>query len=173
MSYPNHLSCDPRNWKRTDLAAQWQVKMGFPDSTFPADAQSFAVDNTTQHTVAHQHESIQCAMPEWAQVHPCPTTAWLGHEGVTTISGATTGNKRVVASVAGDDEGFEGYTLVQINPESRMSALRDDSASVLIPESVKAAGRGQTHRKAISRAPRWTSGRLHPELVLELELSPM
>ena len=58
-----------------------------------------------------------------------------------------------VAGVGGDDKGFEGNTLNQPNFTSRTSARRDDPASGLIPESVKAAGRGQTRRKAISRAP--------------------
>ena len=59
-----------------------------------------------------------------------------------------------VAGVAGDDKGFERNTLNPLNFTSRTSARRDPPGSGLIPESVKAAGRGQTRRKAISRAPR-------------------
>ncbi|ETW79453.1 hypothetical protein HETIRDRAFT_321454 [Heterobasidion irregulare TC 32-1] len=61
----------------------------------------------------------------------------------------------VVTDVADGCEDFEGNTFNRlITITSRMSARRDAPASGLIPESVKAAGQGQTRQKAISRAPR-------------------
>ncbi|ETW79452.1 hypothetical protein HETIRDRAFT_419186 [Heterobasidion irregulare TC 32-1] len=53
--------------------------MDLPDvSAFHADAQSFAVDDTMQHIVAHQHELIQCAKTKWASVRLLPDHGMAG-----------------------------------------------------------------------------------------------
>ncbi|ETW79436.1 hypothetical protein HETIRDRAFT_452634 [Heterobasidion irregulare TC 32-1] len=149
--------------------------MGFPDvSAFHADPQSFAVDNTEQHTAAHQHEPIHYSAPGWAPVHPLPghgmARSWyVANSGLNSpqsmlpaggsyYQAVSMANGPIwegaVAGVAGDDEGFEDNALNQPNFTSRTSARRDALASGLTPESVKAAGRGRTRRKAITRTPR-------------------